>query len=185
LVVVLVALIICFTAITVFALSAMLVLRRREKDFENSREIARTIDELDEALNSAISEINKMGALIKSESDEKYKSILFMYNLIEDKHKEVSEPDSEIISEMFAQYIEKHGDKITPPKENPENTNVTQDEMAELGLPIEKEQITNPKHKEIWEMRENGQDVTDIAKKLSMGKGEVKLILDLIDRTVN
>ncbi|MCL2456513.1 MAG: hypothetical protein FWD19_03070 [Defluviitaleaceae bacterium] len=197
--IILVVLIVGFAAVTIFALSAMLVMRRREKEAEISKGISKSIDDLDEALNSALNEINKLGALIQTEVDEKYKAVLFLYNLLDEKKNEL--PDNEIISEMFDQYIEKHGEKISEkisekiPEKIPEkvsvaaNNDVSPEELAGLGLPVSGSQgekkppeISNAKHKKIWDMRENGKNIAAIAKELDMGTGEVKLILDLIDR---
>jgi hypothetical protein len=174
--------------VTVFSLTAMLVVRRREKEFEHSKSIVKTIDDLDEALNSAVKEINKLGALIQAEIDEKYKSMLFLYNLVEDKQKEIAESaDSEVISEMMSQYIEKHGDKLRSiAADVPAVAAVAPPKVVPTAPPVKKEgkptKFVSAKHKQIWEMYDGGQNVADIAKKLDMGQGEVKLILDLIER---
>ena len=204
--IILVVLIIGFTAVTISALFAMLIMRRREKQLEQSKGIAKTVDELDEALNSAIGEINRLGALIKSEIDEKYNAMLFLYNLVDDKQKELPSISNDVINEVLAKYTEKineasgnvgaseasgnSGSEAINASDGGEDSGsiVSQDELAGLGLPILTSQkkprtFTSPKHKKIWEMRESGQNVTDIAKSLNMGKGEVKLILDLIDRS--
>jgi len=208
--IVLVALIIGFMVVTVFSLTAMLVVRRREKERDDSYKIAKTVEELDTALNAALTEINRMGALIQADVDEKYKSVLFLYNLVEDKQKEIAESaDGEVISEMMAQYIEEHGDKLRQLAKPSElghseviNSEVTNSEIR-LSEPAQTEpapqvfenfqektepenkkpqKFANAKHKQIWEMRDSGQAVSDIAKTLDMGQGEVKLILDLIER---
>jgi hypothetical protein len=191
--IILVVLIVGFLVVTVFSVAAMLVMRRREKELEISKEVVRNVDEIDTALDSALTEINKLGALIQTEIDEKYKSTLFLYKLVEDKQKEIAESsDGEVISEMMAQYIETHGEKlrsmagaIVLPEDLQQNLAEDEEDDAsedkDETLPQKEPKFTNPKHKQIWEKRESGQAVSDIAKELDMGQGEVKLILDLID----
>lgn len=191
--VILVVLIVGFMAVTVFSLGAMLVVRRREKKLEDEREIGKTVEELDEALDAALKEINRLGTLINNEIDEKYKAMLFLYNLVDDKKKEIDESaDSEVISEMMEKYIETHKDKLrlisgveetvpVPPIVESQNSQESQpEEQPEAEKKPKK--IANPRHKQIYDMREEGKNPEQIAKELNMGQGEVKLILDLIDR---
>ncbi|MCL1884947.1 MAG: hypothetical protein FWF81_14470 [Defluviitaleaceae bacterium] len=193
--VVLVVLIVGFMAVTVFSLAAMLVVRRREKKIEDEREVGKTVEELDAALDSALKEINRLGSLIQTEIDEKYKSMLFLYNLVDDKKKEIEESaDSDVISEMMEKYIVTHGEKLRmiTSQDLPETSaqpispsDVSQEEKEALfSETVEKKpkKISNPRHKQIYDMREDGKNPAEIAKELSMGQGEVKLILDLIDR---
>jgi len=166
---------------------ALLYVRRRERERDNkeAERIAKTIEDLDAALNAALAEINKLGALIQKEVDEKYKSVLFLYNLVEDKQKEIEEStDSEVISEMIAQFIDAHSTKLRSIAETSSEP-IVFDVLEKPKINKDEKKcpkFTNPKHKQIWEMREKGQNVPEIAKELSMGQGEVKLILDLVDR---
>ncbi|MCL2199617.1 MAG: DUF6115 domain-containing protein [Defluviitaleaceae bacterium] len=186
--VVLVVLIIGFMAVTVFSLAAMLVVRRREKKLEDEREIGKTVEELDAALDAALKEINRLGSLIQTEIDEKYKAMLFLYNLVDDKKKEIEESaDSEVISDMMEKYIETHKDKLRlisgmPEEAPPIVTAPPEDDTPDEPTEKKPKKITNPRHKQIYDMREEGKAPAEIAKELSMGQGEVKLILDLIDR---
>ncbi|MCL1844020.1 MAG: hypothetical protein FWF79_09420 [Defluviitaleaceae bacterium] len=200
--VVLVALIIGFMAVTIFALSAMLVVRKREKNREDSETIEKTIEDLDSALNSALAEINKLGALVQNEINDKYKSVLFLYNLVEDKQKEIAESaDGEVIAEILEQKLKMLAEKAEGSvssqmvsekiaSENIASENIASEKTIKTPepagfLPEGKKpasKFTNPKHKQIWEMREGGQKVSEIAKELGMGQGEVKLILDLVER---
>lgn len=191
--VVLVTLIICFMVVTIFSLAAMLVVRRREKDYESAKKIEESVAELDTALNAALAEINKMGTLVQADVDEKYKSMLFLYSLVEEKQKEIAETaDGEAISEMMAQYIETHGEQLrkleTVTTQAAAQAAVPAIPLEVMGSPAPPAEpkappkITIPKHKQIWDMRESGKQLADIARELGMGQGEVKLILDLIER---
>ncbi|MCL2225584.1 MAG: hypothetical protein FWB96_11520 [Defluviitaleaceae bacterium] len=199
---ILIALIVGFVAVTVFSLMALLFVRRRERERDNTEaeRVGKTIQELDAALDDALAEINKLGALVQKEVDEKYKSVLFLYNLVEDKQKEISEAaDENTVSEMVARCIDTHNAKlrlIAATASEPlsaERDAVAKTQTDEVEFAVEKSEdiaavpkkqpkFSNAKHKQIWEMREQGQNVSAIAKELSMGQGEVKLILDLVDR---
>ncbi|MCL2216058.1 MAG: DUF6115 domain-containing protein [Defluviitaleaceae bacterium] len=200
--IILVILIIGFSAITMFSMGALLVLRRREKNHRDSIDIEKRIADLDTTLDASLSEINKMGTLVLKEIDEKYQAILFMYNLMQDKQKELTNEvwnnpngnseSSDVVSEMVAQYIEAHSAKLQLIKD--EATAVADDrdsrshkegsgESAPLPLIFTKRPaFSNPRHKQIWEMHEQGLNVPDIARELGMGQGEVKLILELAAR---
>lgn len=201
--VILIVLIISFFAITVFSLVALLAVRRREKDREDVRSIESAINDLDNALNTALSEINKLGSVAVKEIDEKYQAMLFLYNLVLDKQKDLSEvPDGDVVTEMFERYIETHGAKLRmlsdelnePPVGNAlfgagggsdedDDVGRAQDVGEALRFSLKQQpDFANPKHKKIWDMRENGRNISDIAKELGIGQGEVKLILDLADR---
>ena len=43
------------------------------------------LEEFDQAFEDAVTEINKIAAIIDNEINEKYRAILFLYNLMEDK----------------------------------------------------------------------------------------------------
>jgi len=205
-IIVLVVLIIGFSAITIFSMGALLVMRRREQSRKDSINIEKSIADLDAALDASLAEINKMGALVLKDIDEKYQAMLFLYNLMEDKQKELTNEvwksqeghsealDGDVVSDMVAQYIEAHSAKLRLIQEASEN--VTEEDdfsegehskgVDEVPAPhlifSKRPTFANPRHKQIWEMHEQGVNVPDIAKELSMGQGEVKLILELAAR---
>ena len=214
--IILVMLIAAFFAITVFSLVAMLILRHKEKNREYVKNIDKAIADLDAALDTAVNEINKLGVIVQNELDEKYKAMLFLYNLVEDKQKEMAESaDSNVVSEMLANYLETHGSAIQlmdgAPSEDVNAVAAIGDGNNAVGIAVAQTDVfigesegninnigdmgdspslvvkkhprfVNPVHKRIWEMREQGRSLPDIAKDLGMGQGEVKLILDLADR---
>ena len=192
--IVLITLIVCFFALTVFALVSMIILQRNKV-----RSASEVIKELDTALDTALTEINNLGALVQKEVEEKYQAMLFLYNLVEDKQKEISEAaDSGVITEMselLEQYLKTHGigtlsaavntdavDEAVPDFEDEADLEDFADFDAPDSLNRKRPDFHNPRHEQIWDMREEGRNVPDIAKELGMGQGEVKLILDLADR---
>ena len=109
--------------------------------------------EFDEANDEALHEINSTAKIILDEMDDKYQALLFLYNLMDDKKKEI--------------------DTMANPVNAPKRKTNTPDNTPPAVI------RTHPKQAKIIELYNNGLAVAEIAKKLDMGQGEVKLILDL------
>ena len=221
--IVLIILIIGFTVITVVSLGALFAIRRRELNRKDSIIISRVLEDLDAASDTSLSEINKMGALVLKEIDEKYQALLFLYNLMEDKQKELTsevwkapenhEPiDGDVVSDMVAQYIEVHSAKLRQIENNDARVSdevdsadevsageelsssldsasvVVHDEVENVPAPApsvlfsKRPNFANPRHEQVWNLHEQGLNIPDIAKQLSIGQGEVRLILELAAR---
>jgi hypothetical protein len=113
-------------------------------------------------INNKILELNDYSNFIKQELNEKHKELLFLYQMITEKEKSIKTlKDNKIINKQDIE-IAKH----TAIKDE-------QDLQEEINNEI------NSNAKKILDLFKKGNDITDIAKKLSIGKGEVKLILDL------
>ena len=155
--VLLVLLIVVLFLVTVISIIAVVKLRRKIDGL--------SAENLDKSFEVCIGELNKMGNIIKSDIDAKYKEILFLYNLMDDKHKQIEA----LVSK---------------------NNNLTVfDDMIKDVLPAatlrdesEPPRPLSPTHKVILQMSERGQSVADIARELGIGQGEVKLILNISNR---
>ena len=190
--VILVSLIVGFFAITIFALGALIVVRRREQTRHDSKGMDDAIARMDSALDSALVEINKIGTLVKSEMDEKYQAMLFLYDLIDNKKKEIEEIP-EVDTTMISQYLESHVAKLNMSHSlsevleddiNPIDVllNREVEEIEEVEVVRERPVFANPRHAQIWDLRQEGKAVSEIAKEMGMGKGEVQLILNLAEK---
>ena len=148
--VILFALIIVLFLITVCSIIAIVRLRKKTSGASS--------ESLDAGFDICISELNKMGNLIKSDVDAKYKEILFLYSLIEDKHKQVE-----------ALVVELEDRAKQPP----------------AAIDIKEESVKGsirphlPDHVQVLKMSEQGIGIADIAKELGIGQGEVRLILSI------
>ena len=180
--VLLIVLIVVLFLTTVISVLAMVKLRRRTKNWNE--------DKLDAGFDLCISELNKMGSLIKSDLDAKYKEVLFLYNLMEEKHKQVEALVSK--SRTIASFDEaamKVDDKEVMPayKELYDFDGYTEPGITEPGNePIAPAQSESdvprsymPHHQVILRMSERGLGIADIARELGIGQGEVKLILNI------
>jgi len=196
--IILVSLIVGFFAITIFALVALLAVRKREQNRQDSKGTDDAIARMDAALDSALVEMNKVGTLIKTEIDEKYQAMLFLYDLVDKKKAEIEKEISEIEIEapeidttMLTQYLENHISELKLAQDLPDKSikNTSYMDMKpergsdlddDVAKPKTRPHFTNPRHAQIWDMRyEDGDTVSEIARTLDMGKGEVQLILNL------
>ena len=165
--VLLVTLVVVLFLITVVSVLAMVKLRRKT-DSAN-------VDNLDAGFDICISELNKMGSLIKSDIEAKYKEILFLYELIEDRHRQIEA------------LVSKKEDKVSLEKRHvEEKRHVGEEFHVEEGRHVEEERPgeveVKPDYKAILQMSERGLGIADIARELGIGQGEVKLILNIASK---
>lgn len=128
-------------------------------DLEETLLIGHKLNEFDSSLNNAdiaIDELNDMSQTVFKQFDEKYQELLFLYNLVDEKKKELeSLSDPSAINPIKAEKIDITVDDETRPE------------------------ISIKHYAEISKLRNEGMDVSEIAKTLNIGKGEVSLILEL------
>ena len=177
------------------------MITRQRKDENNPEQL------LDAVADEAMEEINKTSQLILNELNEKYQALLFMYQLMDDKQKEMDEQkvsallgaaeDSGVLVEISKTAAAMNGE----PKAASEFEFVSEPEPEQLAEPATVQQILeqqvynqqtekeppriltkHPRYGEIKELQEQGLPVEEIARKLSIGKGEVSLIIGLSGR---
>lgn len=105
-----------------------------------------------EAINSSIGsaddsmeELNKMSESIFKELEGKYQEFLFLYQMLDEKQKEIAEKRIDL----------------------------------QVDSEIPKKEIQDPRLKKILKLKKEGLSYSEIAKKLDMGQGEVKLMAEL------
>ena len=103
-------------------------------------------------LNPKIEEIDTMSQSILKDFDQKYQELLFLYNLIDEKQKNVSEQPLLAPKATIDYKIEANAD-------------------TDRGI--------NPRFNNVIKLKNSGLTIDEIAKKLDMGKGEVSLIINL------
>lgn len=113
--------------------------------------IDKTVDEFERLSNKSLKEM-----------DDKYQELLFLYTLMDDKKAEVSNLDTPLV------YKSPKNNSAQPISSS--NKNINSKERAV---------INNPKLTAIIELEQQGLSISEIAKQLDMGQGEVKLILEL------
>lgn len=109
-----------------------------------------------EELNQKILDINEYTEFMKRELDSKHRELLFLYQLIREKNKEMES------------YIHLHGSKEL------------EDELSmEEELKIEQELKVSNNNEMILQLSKKGYSIQEIAQILDIGKGEVKLVIEL------
>lgn len=93
----------------------------------------------------AIDELNNLSKDVFTEFDEKYKELLFLYEMLDSKKNDSKKEVQEAVKK------------------------------AETKMSV----MINPKLKEIMELKNKGMSVSQIARALNMGQGEVQLIINL------
>lgn len=115
-------------------------------------ELLKVIDEAD----SAIEQLNNISKNILEEQQDKYKELLYLYQIIDEKKEELS--------------------KIWKKTTSLELKNDTSEVL------VNKINLDNPKYVEIIEMYNKGIEIKQIAKQLNLGVGEINLVLELNKR---
>jgi outer membrane biosynthesis protein TonB len=199
-------LIIVLFVIAAFSLGAVFVLKRREQDADAAEKLATVTAKMEGQLDGCLKEINELGAVVAQDVDEKHKAVLFLYELIQEKEKDMEKLASAVESKPQPEPEPKPEKKprkkpapkpqpvveeeIEPPTEEP--TEELNEELTEAPpeqateepheeTPAEPPVFDNPVHAEIWEMKQAGKTVTAIARSLKIGKGEVQMVLDLVE----
>ena len=85
--VVIVSLAVGMVLVAIAAIVAILWMRNREQKRDEVLQSAEALATLDEALDDALKELNKVANLVQKEIGEKYQAMLFLYNLLEEKQK--------------------------------------------------------------------------------------------------
>jgi hypothetical protein len=119
--------------------------------------LSSSVSEADEA----ILELSDMSKNIFREFESKYQELLFLYNLIDEKQKNLDKEPPIAHADEYTQRLDA----------------ALEDDAAVLN--DNKKIEINPKFANVLELFKEGNSVEEIAKQLDMGKGEVGLILTL------
>jgi len=171
-----------------------------ESRLDENMNISNKITEFDSTIKDADDLYNNLDSLkndVMKEFDLKYQEMLFLYNLIDDKKKELADvdiaqqpqrkplktlhgtPESGMINENNSIH-EVNTDLAGGLNEYSLLRGGTFADAAETTptRPIQSA-IRNPRLEQIIKLKEEGKTVTQIAKNLNMGKGEVMLLLNI------
>ena len=85
--VVIIILVLGLCAVSLAAIASVVWMRKREQERDQVLQSADALATLDDALDDALKELNKVGNLVQKEISEKYQAMLFLYNLLEEKQK--------------------------------------------------------------------------------------------------
>ena len=140
--------------------------------------LEKRLEAMDTTLSEADNVLTELGGMsrdVMKEMDQKYNELLFLYNLIEEKKKEINSepPDTqEHVTFPFADANPSPKESISvndrPPLVEKRTSNP---KITNLNM--------NPRFTRIFELEQKGMTVEQIAKELDMGQGEVSLVVSL------
>jgi uncharacterized membrane-anchored protein YhcB (DUF1043 family) len=170
-----ISIIIGFVVVITFSMAAMFLMRRREQNAPQSVDYAEAVKRVDAVADAALDELNKTADLILKDIDEKYQTLLFLYELTEDKLQAVSsvKPEAQTMTgrsygnagRNTAGVIKQ--DAFQAPQKKPQR---------------KKRAAVNAKQAQVLKLHGEGLPVAEIAKELDIGQGEVRLVIDLAER---
>jgi len=156
---------ICFAIGATLALYAALFLKSDQSTDEgnvNMERVERVLEVMDSADNTA-DELYKLSQDVVSEIDDKYQQLLYLYNMIEEKEAKLGSASTIDISV--------------------DNTTVSSEEKEKAKEIVGRKGINpnliNEKYRAVFDLYNKGKDIPEIARTLSIGQGEVKLVLEL------
>lgn len=144
-----------------------------------------------------IAEMDKFSEYVTNEMQEKYKEMMLLYQMIEDKEKKTKKEADE--AKLMKIEIEEKKNELKKEQDRKNYDDAKRRQSASVEsfksfyTPSEKSITHNQKEKQpvmvakssfddVVYMYENGKDVEDIAKALGKGKGEIRLMLDLMGK---
>ncbi|MCL2169539.1 MAG: DUF6115 domain-containing protein [Defluviitaleaceae bacterium] len=141
--------------------------KSRAEDVEENAKV--TLDALDSTVSEAdeaITELNDMSKKISKEFESKYQELLFLYNLIDEKQKEVASNGEA-------------AQGAASPRSLGAMSEIQAKPQSAQELPPSNPIASNPRFAKVLEFHKSGKSVEEIAASLDMGKGEIGLILTL------
>lgn len=171
-----------------------------EKMIDNSMDFSsmeRILSGLENKLGDAdkmMGELDKFSKYVTNEMQDKYKEMMFLYQMIDDKEKAVKKEaketnDQKVKNELAQAEIKKDKEEREEAyrreqKKNAVNSfynnaglNKSAESKAEAKAPM---MVAKSSFNEVVYMYESGKSVEEIAKALGKGKGEIRLMLDLM-----
>jgi hypothetical protein len=115
----------------------------------------------------ALEELSKLSQNIFDEITAKYKELLYLYQLIEQKQGGMHD------STLVQSHTLNHSHHIKPVA--PTSTSTEQEQQNFMAV----FNSTNLKHNEIQQLYKKGMSISDIAKALNIGQGEVSLVIQM------
>ena len=140
--------------------------------------IEKTERSLERLTNEKIMAVNEYSDTVLEEINKNHKEVLFLYEMLNDKHEQIKDT----ISKISAKAKNSKAVVETPKEDIPQkDSTATKQPLIDVAILKEKEIEENIHNSNelILEMYKKGKTKTEIAQKLNLGVGEVKLVIDL------
>ena len=140
---------------------------------------------VDAVTDAALEEINKTSQLVLDELNEKYNALLFVYQLMDDKKRELKifddASENERVEVANTDLTDTEAAKAVAIEDEPPELDISIGDELEIVYPPEGLN-SHPKYGPIRELLDDGLGISEIARKLNMGQGEIQLIIGLSGR---
>ncbi len=148
--------------------------------------IEKTERSLERLTNEKIMAINEYSDTVLEEINKNHKEVLFLYEMLSDKHEQIKDTISTISAKVKSNntVVKTLSEDIQKPQQSPTITKQPLIDVAILNASVKEEQVQNS-NELILEMYKKGKSKTEIAQELSLGVGEVKLVIDLYKGMAN
>lgn len=168
-----------------------------EKVLEDRKEeaIIKTDDELSHISNEKIMAMNEFSDQVLAKIEENHKEVVFLYNMLNEKEAEIkrlmherkpleTKRENKVIN-MESKLEEKAGINAAKIQRVKNTANqqaaMVKEKVKQMEAPKEEEVQNN--NEKILELYKDGKSVMEISKILNQGQGEVKLVVDLYQRS--
>lgn len=174
-------------------------------DVKKEEAVEETKAALNQITNEKIMAVDEFSDTVLEKINQNHSEVIFLYNMLNEKEKELKEVVAEVnrtakekkeiadksaprISgkqkQKNASHANKNAERVQKGKERnaeekKENAERAVLEKENISLSQSEKEKEAHSREEILSLHESGLSITDIAQKLKMGKGEVKLIVDL------
>lgn len=143
---------------------------------------------LDKETNEKIKAISEYSDTVLESINKTHNEVMFLYSMLNDKHSELTTYAGKMaqlaihleeLQENIEQTIEKSQEFLEQPLQKSEPSEETAKIIEEIEEKTEQQVQEKNRKQQILQMHREGMDAVEIAKELSMGVGEVKLIIGL------
>lgn len=143
---------------------------------------------LDKETNEKIKAISEYSDTVLESINKTHNEVMFLYSMLNDKHSELTTYAGKMaqlaihleeLQENIEQTIEKSQEFLEQPLQKSEPSEETAKIIEEIEEKTEQQVQEKNRKQQILQMHRDGMDAVEIAKELSMGVGEVKLIIGL------
>ncbi|HOM02086.1 MAG TPA: hypothetical protein PLH43_04575 [Acetivibrio sp.] len=180
-----------FIGILLILVSLTLIFLDKRKSSEDAKRIDEKKEELSKIISDAdlmVQELNKFSDYVISQVEQKNKETLDLIRNAEERLEKLTKEFTNVMENSDKErFVEDNGDSFVEVKSDLvidsikfEDTAVNAAKPYQIKLQaIAEEKVIpiNSKHKEVLALAQKGLNETEIAKKLSIGKGEIQLIL--------
>lgn len=192
---------IIFIGITLIIISSLAIILDKNKSSINERQINEKKEELLGIISDAeqmVEELNKFSDYVIAQIESRNEELNTSLKNYEDRVKQINSEMvniSELKDYQNQRIAEKNSEK--QPDNSEQMKQICTSDLVIDNIDIQSNNINNSqinysihkgrdkimplnsKHKEVLQLAVNGMDETEIAKRLNIGRGEIKLILDL------